>query len=747
MRKLLLISTALLGFAVQPDRAAAEPITLAVASVFGATAGGAGFAIIQGVVGMAVSFGLSLVVQALSGKPKSETARAELTKPTSLPAYRFVYGKTWAPGTPVAWHVRGRVLYVCYLLNSRPSAGPFTVLFDKRKVEKTGDEFDFSMAGGARATNAPFTNPGFSLPLAMYWIGKGDQTSCPARIVQECAGHFRATDAWRGRTVLWVRLDCGDDDKRSTTWPASPPEVNVDGNWSLVHDPRDGQEKFTRNQGLIVLDALRKNPMRPYRDAYLKLDTFSWAADVAGQAVPVKAGGTIPRYRCDGVLVFGEGAELEDQIQPLLNAGASRLTRIGGQLAIVPAVARPSIEVITDVTDGQPLELVRWRASDDLYTEAVGRFPAPDRAYESAETPVFVVPGAQAEDGGIAKRLVLDLDFVTDHRQAQRLAKIAAMRSRMQRQVSTELFPECFDLVAGSVCTLNLRAPYGAWNVDYEVESIAPTAGLNDDESVVIRLPVTLTETSAAVTAWNAATEEQDMLAGSFDGSGTRVAPPVTVSIETGSVAAQISGETTVPAVMAYWSASPSASATGYEWEWGTERFASPSGGGDESWRHSGWQPGGQIAKGAADDDGVFKAFLQWPQISDLLRYKIRVRAKGSYGASDWLVSAPILARGPSAVVAVPQRLTAEPDGAGAIRVSAVQANDRDARKLLIYGSNLDAPLTASLLWTDNAMAQVSVSRREAGLGNSATRYYWARARDQWGNLSDFTASASATTT
>ncbi|MDN3711624.1 hypothetical protein QWZ10_06940 [Paracoccus cavernae] len=179
MRKLLLISTALIGFAVIPDRADAAPVGVWVAtSLLGAGAAAtAGFAIVSGVVQMALSVGLSMAVQALRGKPKQETQRAELVVPTSLPAYRHVYGKTWAPGTPVGWKVRGRSLYICYLLNSRPSAGPFTVYLDKRKVELTGDAFDFN-GGGANGTNWPF-GPGASGPHVWIWIGRETKGSAP----------------------------------------------------------------------------------------------------------------------------------------------------------------------------------------------------------------------------------------------------------------------------------------------------------------------------------------------------------------------------------------------------------------------------------------------------------------------------------------------------------------------------------------------------------------------------------------
>lgn len=728
MRKMLLITTAIVGFSLVPDRAEAEPVTLAIATAFGVQAGTVAFAVISGVVNLAVSYGLSALMGALRKKPRGEAIRSELARPTSLPAYRFVYGKTWAPGTPVAWVVRGRDLYICYLLNSRPSAGPFKVLFDKREVEKTGDEFDFGPGGGAAATNAPFDGH------VRYWIGRGDQTSCPAQIVDETDGHFTASDAWRGRTVLWAKMNCGNDKHRQERWPATPPALNVDGNWSIVLDPRDGVERFTRNQGLIVLDALRNNPLRPYSDDYLMLETFPWAADVADQPVPVKGFGSIPRYCCDGVLVWGDGAEIEDQLEPLLAAGASRLTRIGGKLGIVPGVARESVKTISDFTDGQPVDLVRWRSSDDLYTEAVARFLAPDRAFESADTPAFIVPGAQAEDGGVPKRLTLDLDFVIDYRQAERLAKIAVMRSRMQRQVSAELFPDCFDLVSGSVCDLDLPPPYSGWNRKYEVQNISPAAGLNDDASVTVRLPAVLVEESDGIWDWNPEAEEQDMRPGNFTGARGRVQPPPAPVLVTGSAAAGQSGDSVVPGVLASWPASMSASASGYSWEWqrreGVE--ADPSG----------WRAGGSLDATSADESGVFTASIPWVDVGHY--YRVRVQTIGAYGGSEWAVSDWIMAMGPAATVATPPAPRLAP-GTGRIGITIRQSDDRRARELLLYVAAVNNPLAATQIGVPfQAGANVEIETSEFGLESGEVRHYWTRARDEWGNLSAFSPGAGA---
>lgn len=358
MRKLLLTSTFLTVLALTPTAAEAGPVVgvlmqlgVPFASALAATYGPVGAALMQ----LGASILLSKAAQALAGKPKQAQVIRELTQPESLPPWRHVYGKARAAGSPAPVRVKGSILYGCFILNSRPSAGPFTLYLDKREVAASGDPYDFAGAG-ASATVAPFAGH------CTYWIGRGDQVGPPAQILAEAPDQFEASDGWRGLTVIWLRLHVGANESRATRWPATPPEVMVDGKWSLVWDPRDSDQDsddastwaWSANQALCTLDALRQNPLRRYGSRHLWIETFAWAADVADEAVPVKAGGTIPRYEANGTLVFANGAEIEDQVMPLAEAGAARFIRVGGQLGLVPGCWREPTMALTDVLADHP---------------------------------------------------------------------------------------------------------------------------------------------------------------------------------------------------------------------------------------------------------------------------------------------------------------------------------------------------------------------------------------------------------
>lgn len=143
----------------------------------------------------------------------------------------------------------------------------------------------------------------------------------------------------------------------------------------------------------------------------------------------------------------------------------------------------------------------------------------------------------------------------------------------------------------------------------------------------------------------------------------------------------------------------------------------------------------------ATDGDGIYTAVIPWIEPGET--YRIRARAVGTYGKSEWRTSAQIVAAGPTVGLPAPPKPAAKAASSSRINITAQQANISAARQLLTYVNSADNPLLA----TQQAGDSVSVSLAHTGLTTGTTRYYFTRARDQWGNLSVFSASASATTT
>ena len=579
-------------------------------------AGGIAAAATQLAIGAGLTLASRLIV---GGPPTPEAPKTNLPVPSSRPEYRFNYGERFVDGSPMWWRKDGK-LYLCAILNSRPSAGSFAFMIDKRPVTlKAGNIFDFN-SGGVEVSS-PERLDGY----AYLWIGRGDQVSPPADILAgDGAAYFNATDGWRGRTVLWARFQKGAAKDAAKRWPNGVPVVQVSAQWSRVWDPRISSQDpdnpntwtWSANQALCVLDALRTNPIRRWPLSQLLLPSFIDAANVADENVArIYPAGTEKRYRVDGQIIFRDG-ELEAQIEPLLAAGASRLTHIGGKLGIVPGAW--SAPVYTASATIGPPAYERWKPGKSLTTGAQLSYVDAEGDEQLTPLPVYEVPGAISADGE-EKIATDDLAFVMSPGQGQRVQKIRAMRARAQRSLICTLPPAAFNVVAGSNITVALPAPYTPANGVYEVTSSDPGVFLREDGGVAMRVEVEATETSEAVYAWSPATEEREMAAADYDPNPPEIERGGVITAAVGPSVSQDTGGSPINRIRFQFDPSPTYSVDGYEWEF---RVAS----GD-------WESGGFLDAETLTSGGKIRGYLSFVKEGET--YAIRVRATAGGSSSD----------------------------------------------------------------------------------------------------------------
>ena len=701
MRKLIL-AVALAG-CISPRQANATPFYVAFALV----QNGVGvFAAITSVFGVAaglisrfaVSALFSAAANALFGpdRPKAPDLNRELQRPTNLPPYRFAYGNYRVYGSYVASHVAGNILYACLILNSRPSDGNLSLIIDKRPVTMTGDLYDY--ATGATASEAPFAG------YLKAWVGLGDQTTVPADILSEAGDFFEATDAWKGRTVLWLRLDRGPVASRSERWPRVPPEVEMAGDWSKVWDPRDIAQDaadpstwlWSDNHALIALDALMQNPIQSYGLDNLWLDTFNHAADVADEAVALKAGGTEPRYRANGLVIFN-GNEIEDFMQPILMAGMSDLTTVGGRRGIVPAKAQTPVATLSDLI-GEGFSYTRLKPGRDLPTQIRTTYPSSLRNYDSAELVPYDIPGAATEDGGVEKVRDLQLDMVTSPTQAMRLRKIFATMARLQKTITGVAPPSAINLVAGAWTTVDLPAPFDAMNGTYRVANINPAVDLHGDQGVAMRCQITLEEADAGILDWDPATEEEEITDILFSATRPDVAVPgaITYTVETIN-----NGGTVTQRFRFEFDPAADTDATGYEWQY---RVSAPPE----------WIAGGVISPETLDAEGDLYGYL--PVQDAVAEHQIRVRTNTPIGASDWV---ELTGMSPDSVLTV----NSASGGAAQVSFNVTMPASPTFDRLRLYRANTSDFGTAVEIQTRDVAAGSTTTQTYTQ--GAATRFYW----------------------
>ncbi|MEH6522565.1 hypothetical protein [Sulfitobacter sp.] len=570
---------------------------------------------------------LSRVAASFASTPKQQDLKRDLTFPTSRPSYRYPYGRFLVSGTPLPYPVVGEYAYACWLISSRPSDGGFTLYIDNREVELTGDPYDFTLTGGATATEYPFKDH------ATFWIGLGDQTQPPQVFLDE-AGYiddsdelkWKASDIGTGCTFVWAKLKAGDNGKRSERWPSAVPSLEPEGRFSLVYDPREAAHdaddpdtwEWSENAGLCALDLWRQNPFRPYELRNLAMPMWDVCADVSAEAVSLNSGGTEPRYATSGVVVF-DGSELEQLVQPLLACMGARLTRSGGQLGAVPAAPRTTAVTITDSLEGFAYSALLEDAS--LVTDLRVNYSPFARGGEPAELTPWAIPGALDADGGQPSVKTLDLSMVSSATQAQRLRNIFGKISRLQRAVSFVAPPSAIKAVSGSVVDLGVIPPYGTYaNGLYEVQDIGAAVHMVSDDGVAMRCPVALQEYSDAVFDWNPATDEEEVVHVDYDSQRDGVAKPGALSVTSGDGIDQNTGGAFVPRFLFQFDPSTSSSVEQYEWQW---RLTD----GD-------YETGGYVSAETLNDADKVFFYLNIAAIAG--GHDVRVRSISSSGRSDW---------------------------------------------------------------------------------------------------------------
>ena len=708
-----------------------------IAATIGAVTGlGAAFG--AAVVQFGASFLINSAISAVFGKkPAAQDVAADLAQPSTAPSHRFVYGECRATGTPAGTPVKGEYIYGAWVLNSRPSdLSSFTLFLDKREVELTGNAFDLSGAG-ATATDAPFEDH------CTVWVSRGDHTAPPAAFTTEAPwvdgvrdDLWKATDAWKGRTMIWLKLKAGGSGERQERWPSTPPLVEVEGKWSLICDPRepahdqDDQStwEWTDNHALCVRDALMQNPVRQYPAGQIHPSFDEDGPDACNIDSPLKSGGSEKLYRAAGAVVWTDG-EVEDQLNPMMISGAADFIRIGGKLGYAAGVYRTPTETMTYLL-GDSFEFPDMIAGNELVNRLRVTYLSPARGYETAELTPWDIPGALAEDGGVPAIKTLDLPFCPSATQAMRVRKITGLRLRRQESIDGgTLPPEAFNLVGGATVNIALPAPYDALDGVYEVAGIHPGLDpIGESGEVAMRMPASLVKHSAAIYAWTPATDEEDVYDEVYVEARSGTVEPGAISITTGD-AANIDYGGYIQARIRFAFDPSTSGVAGYAWEYLKA--------GD-----SDWQTGGFIDEGIRDGSGQVFGYLNAIAGSS---YSIRVRATGSNGNSGWTTFT-----GATSVVDITIDIPidgAAVGGAGEITASFRTPNDPDFRAIEFYGSDTDDSGAASLIGTAIFTSQNTiVSITEDSLGASVTRYYFARSRGDYASASAFTASVTATT-
>jgi hypothetical protein len=289
-------------------------------------------------------------------------------------------------------------------------------------------------------------------------------------------------------------------------FPQGVPNITAVIKGKRVFDPRTNVTAYSTNPALCVRDYLLDSTYGLGEiNANIDSDALEAAADLCDEQVSLDGGGTQDRYQCNGVIDTSN--QIKANIENLLSSMGGRIAYSNGKYFIqgaeyvAPTFSFDESNTITAIT----IQTKQSRRS--VYNGVKGTFISEEKNYKIMDYPAQLSSTYETEDGDPVY-LDMPLPFVTNNLQAQRIAKIALLKSRQQVVLSFTVNLSGLKVKVGDTVNItNDRLGYTNKVfevIDYEL-MITPSG-----ESGV---KLTLIETAAAVYDWTTS-DEVDFLAG-----------------------------------------------------------------------------------------------------------------------------------------------------------------------------------------------------------------------------------------
>lgn len=167
--------------------------------------------------------------------------------------------------------------------------------------------------------------------------------------------------------------------------------------------------------------------------------TFA-AANLCDEPVPLKAGGTERRYRCNFVVRANE--EFITTEEAFAAACAGDIVQREGGVEVEPGAAKAVIAEITDddIIVGEKVTFNRFRTDKQRINTVVPRYVEPAQKWADHAAPIRRVVADVRADGG-PREDPLSLIAVTSGTQAQRVGEIRRRKGRLERNGGFTLGP------------------------------------------------------------------------------------------------------------------------------------------------------------------------------------------------------------------------------------------------------------------------------------------------------------------
>jgi len=678
----------------------------------------------------AIGAGLSMVSTALMPKPSygQQMVGTDITVREPDASRKMVYGRTRMGGAIVYIDSTGtdnEYIHMVIAMAGHEIDGFEEIYFNSEKIWDNG-----SFVGSW----------GTYVYLGLH---DGSQTTADSALV---AASTQWTDDHKLLDVAYMYVRLKYDAEQ---FAQGLPNISAVIRGKKVYNPVSGATEWTQNPALCVYDYLRDTK---YGLAESALDINSAALATAitlcDQAISLTAGGTQPRYTLDGLIDTANSKK--DNIEGMLTAMAGSLSYSGGEYFISGAAyVTPTVTIDESVMVGG-IEVQTKQSRRSLYNGVKGVFRSEDEDYVVADYPAQLSSTFITEDGDPIY-LDLALPFTTNNIRAQRIAKLALLRSRQQTAISVPCNLSALKFRAGdNIMVTNTKMGWSSKVFQVTGYDLS----LSGSGEIVVN--VQAIETAAAIYDWTSS-DQQDYLAGGevalYNGRTTQ--PPTSLTVTSTTVVA--SDGTLLPSLRLNWTASADIFVTHYEVQY--QRGSAIIDLGSIAANYDTSENYGLIDDAASvlldygsideavetDEPDYNSTSVTTPQyiivgVTPSANYNIRIRAVNELGVKSNFVTLSGLAQGDTDAPAIPDSVTAS-GGLKEITISWVPPTDPDYSHVEIWENAVNNFGSAS---------KVAVSGGDSytrtGIGYNVLKYYWIKSVDYSGNVSGESSVASATT-
>ncbi len=449
-------------------------------------------------VNFAINASVAFGINAISRQSIPDAEFASSNRKQAIPDRLSGYGRARLGGAYMLWEAEGSFAYNVLALHDGQVDGFEQIYLNDDKVTVSGGYVQAGTDGRyGRNNDLVQIDTRLGLPTETRYSQITDTTIWP-------------TDA-RGDGIasLMMIAKSSSQEKYLRDFPNGLPLPSAVTRMQICYDARIGTRDnpaawaWTRNPVWQLLDYMTnaQTGMGLDYEQYFEPQISTWitAADVCDEAVPLAAGGTIPRYTGDGTYLHSTPPA--DVIATILACMDGWIAQDSGGVFVIEAgeYTAPTVTI----TDAHIVGMDRQFYLEDerAVNELVISYTSPEYDYTEVEALPWRDETDILDRNGSVRSQRMSLPWVSTNSQARRLAKIAMAKATapIRGTITTDLY----GLKAMGQRRIRIQAPADSVVMaDIVVDVVSVT--LNSD----FTLTIPFVATSAASYEWDAATEE-----------------------------------------------------------------------------------------------------------------------------------------------------------------------------------------------------------------------------------------------